>query len=255
MTRPLIGIAITALVFCTSACKSHYRISDIRYTRILIDNRLDATPDPDAADLLRPYKEKVDSVMSPVVGSVDHDMSSERPESELSNLLSDILVWAGKNYHEQPVLGIYNMGGIRASLSKGQVTYGDILDIAPFENKICFMTLTGEALTELLTQIAARGGEGISHGTEIMMNKDLKLISARLHGNEIDPKGSYRIATIDYLAQGNDGLQAFKKGTKVVAPKESSNNLRFIIMEYFKEKASKGETVSAKVEGRIRLVE
>ena len=32
---------------------------------------------------------------------------------------------------------MYNKGGIRADLTKGDVTYGDILDVAPFENKIC----------------------------------------------------------------------------------------------------------------------
>ncbi len=35
------------------------------------------------------------------------------------------------------------------------------------------------------------------------------------------------------------------------SPKEASNNTRYIIMDYFKEKAAKGEEVDAKVEGRI----
>ena len=73
-------------------------------------------------------------------------MHADRPESDLSNLLADILVWAAKDYGESPVLGIYNMGGIRADLTKGDVTYGDVLDVAPFENKICFTTLRSCAM-------------------------------------------------------------------------------------------------------------
>ena len=46
--------------------------------------------------------------MGPVVGSIAHDMTRHRPESELSNLLCDILVWGGKQFDEQPVFSVYN---------------------------------------------------------------------------------------------------------------------------------------------------
>jgi len=36
-----------------------------------------------------------------------------------------------------------------------------------------------------------------------------------------------------------------------VSPKEASNNTRFLIMNYFKDKQSRGEIVDSKVEGRI----
>ena len=58
-------------------------------------------------------------------------------------------------------------------------------------------------------------------------------------------------ATLDYLAEGNDQLTAFKKGTNVFAPKQRENNVRFIIMNYFREQAAQGMCVESKVEGRI----
>ncbi len=253
MKRGMLYGAFALTLWGTTACSSHYQLSGINHTQILIDERYDARADKEAAAFLSPYKAKVDSVMSPVIGRAAHDMAAQRPESDLSNLLSDILIWAGKHYGETPDVGVYNVGGIRATLVKGDVTYGDILDIAPFENKICFLTLSGEALLELFSQMGARGGEGISHGTELVFSSDWKLLSARINGKEIDPQGSYRIATLDYLAQGNDGLLAFNKGTHVVSPQNENNNLRFIIMDYFKEKAVQGIEVSAKVEGRIRV--
>lgn len=67
-------------------------------------------------------------------------MTRHRPESELSNLLSDILVWGGSQFDEKPVFSVYNMGGIRSNLAKGKITVGDVNDILPFENKICFLT-------------------------------------------------------------------------------------------------------------------
>ena len=234
-------------------CASHYQVASVSKQRIVVDSRYDNKPVAQGEAFLAPYKQKVDSIMGPVVGIVACDMAAERPESNLSNLLPDILMWAAKDYNEKPDFAVYNVGGIRAALSKGKVTYGDILDIAPFENKISFVSLTGENVLKLFSQIAARGGEGLSHGVELLLSKDLKLVSARLNGEEIDPARSYRITTIDYLAQGNDGLTAFKAGTDLNSPKEDKNNSRYIIVNYFREQQAKGLAVDSKVEGRVRI--
>ena len=245
-------VGLSAMLMGTG-CASHYELASVKRTRILVDSRYDAAPDAAAAKFMEPYKHRVDSVMGPVVGEVDHDMTAHRPESDLSNLLAGIMVWGAKDYHEKVDFGVYNMGGIRAALSKGKVTYGDVLDIAPFENKICFVTLTGAKVLELFSQMAHTGGEAVSHGVELVFTRDHKLKSARLNGKEIDPKASYRIATLDYLAQGNDKMEAFKSATNVVSPQESSNNTRFIIMNYFKEQTAQGKVVNAHKEGRIRV--
>ena len=145
------------------------------------------------------------------------------------------------------------MGGIRASLSKGNVTRGDILDIAPFENKICFLTLSGTDVMELFAQMAMVGGEGVSHSIRLEISKDGKLLSASINGKPVDPNASYRITTIDYLAQGNDHLEAFKKKTNFVSPQNEENNARFLIEEYFKDMHAEGKAVEAKVEGRQEI--
>jgi len=189
--------------------------------------------------------------MSPVVGENSKYIVARRPESELSNLLADIMVWAGKKYNEKPDFGIYNMGGIRSGLAKGKVTYGDILDVAPFENKICFITLTGEKTLELFRQVASLGGEALSYNVRLVITSDKKLVDVKLNGESIDPARSYRIATIDYLAQGNDHLYAFKSGTDLFAPQGEKDNSRYVIIEYFKEQMSKGIVVDPKVEGRV----
>lgn len=240
--------------FLLLSCRSHYQLSSIERTRIIVDSRYDKNPDEAATKFLAPYKKVNDSIMGPVMGRVARTMISKRPESELSNLLSDILVWASAQYGENPVLGIQNKGGIRADLIKGDVTYGDLLNVAPFENKIAFTTLSGETLMKLFRQIAKRGGEGVSKGCELVISKDGKLISARLHGKEIDPQADYRIVTIDYLLGGNDGLGALNEGRDVNSPQDVNSNTRFIFMNYFKEKSAKGEEVDARIEGRIKEI-
>ena len=46
-------------------------------------------------------------------------------------------------------------------------------------------------------------------------------------------------------------MSAFRKGTNIIAPQDKSNNSRFLIMNYFKDKHSRGEVIDSKVEGRI----
>lgn len=246
----LIMAALTIAMM--SACASHrWQITSVERSRILIDSTFDANDDETVNRFIAPYRQKVDSVMRPVVGHSARYMVGDRPESTLSNLLADILVWAAPAYGEAPVMGVYNIGGIRAALPKGTVTYGDVLEIAPFENKICFLTLTGKDLLTLFGNIAAAGGEGVSRGVELIITRDGRLTSARLHGKEIDPEADYRIATIDYLAEGNDKMTAFKSKKDFNSPQEASNDTRYIIADYFRYKEKEGATVDATVEGRI----
>ena len=241
-----------------SCAPKHYQLAGVERSRIIVDSRYDQNPDQAAVQFLAPYKRVNDSIMGPVVGQVAHNMHAKRPESDLSNLLADILIWSAKDYNEQPVFAVYNMGGIRADLTKGVVTYGDVLDVAPFENKICFTTLTGEKLMEVFRQIASHGGDGVSKGVELVVKMDDKgekgeLLSARLHGQEIDPQAEYRVATINYLLEGNDGIPSLRDGKDVVSPQEASNNTRFLIMNYFRDMQAKGIVVDSKVEGRIKV--
>ena len=248
--------AVPAMLMLASCAPKHYQLVSVERSRIIVDSRYDQQPDSQVAAFFAPYKHVNDSVMAPLMGRVAHNMHAQRPESDLSNLVSDIMIWAAKDYNESPVLGIYNMGGIRADLIKGDVTYEDILSIAPFENKICFTTLNGEQLMKLFRQIAYRGGEGVSKGTELVITSSEgggDLVSARLHGKEIDPAADYRVVTINYLLEGNDGLTALSEGKDVVAPQDASNNSRFLIMNYFRDKQAKGEIVDAQLEGRIKV--
>ena len=258
MNHRLLFSGFIAALLMSSCAPKHYQLTGVERTRIIVDSRYDQNPDQAAAKFLEPYKRVNDSIMGPVVGKVAHNMHPTRPESDLSNLMADILMWAAKDYNETPVLAVYNMGGIRADLTKGIVTYGDVLDVAPFENRICFTTLTGETLMKLFRQIAHRGGEGVSKGVELVIKMDEKgetgeLVSAKLNGQEIDPQAEYRVTTINYVLEGNDGMPAFLEGKNSVAPEDASNNTRFLLMNYFRDKYSRGEVVDAQVEGRIKV--
>ena len=79
--------------------------------------------------------------------------------------------------------------------------------------------------------------------------------SAKVKGKNIDDAATYRIATIDYVAQGNDKMTAFKSATDINQPEAEENNVRYIIMNYLREMAKQNIIVTAKKEGRIVVTE
>lgn len=245
-----------ALLVSSQSMAQKYHVTSVKGSRVLVDSRY--AQDPEAEKFLAPYKHIVDSVMSPLVGRSAKFMKSYGPESELSNLVADIMVWCGKKYNETPDLGIYNLGGIRAALPEGDVTFGDINDIAPFENKICFMTLTGAQLKILFQQMTQRGA-GVSRGVVAVYknnstdpkSRDLQLLSLSLNGEPIDDTRTYRLATIDYLIQGNDGFRELRNGKDLVVPTDVESNTRYLIADYFREKLAQNILVDSNIEGRV----
>ncbi len=244
---------LLAMLILVSGCRSHYQVTGIERTRIVVDSTYDAHPDAGAEAFMKPYKQVIDSIMGPVIGHSAKFMTAERPEGTLSNLLADIMVWGSALYGEHVDFGVYNMGGVRADLPKGNVTYGDVLDIAPFENKIAFISLSGNDVMQLFREMASVGGEGVSRAVRLVISSKLQLLSATIDGQPIDPARNYRIATIDYLLEGNDRMLAFKKGNNINSPQESKNNTRFIIMDYFREQTRQGKVINAEKEGRITV--
>lgn len=243
-------------VVLVASCTTHYKVSEITRTRVLIDQRYDSRMDASISNFMKPYQQRVDSEMTPVVGQAASPIEPYRPESPMSNLLPDILVWASPQYSEKVDFAVYNIGGMRAALAQGNITIGDVLDVAPFENSLCFVTLSGDKVEELLGQIAYRGGEGVSKEVRMVITKEHKLVSATISGQPVDPSRQYRIATLDYVSHGNDRLVAFKSSTdRHDISAEEGGLARDVLMRYIKEQTAKGLPIEGKIEGRITIKE
>ena len=238
------------------SCTTHYKVTEVTRTRMLIDQRYDGKVDEATANFMKPFQQSVDQEMSPVLGQAASPIEPFRPESPMSNLLPDILIWAAPQYGEKADFGVYNIGGMRAAFAQGDITIGDVFDVAPFENYLCFVTLTGDKVEELLGQIAYRGGEGVSKEVRLVITKENKLVSATINGLPVDPARQYRIATLDYVSHGNDRLVAFKNSTdRHDISKEEGGLARDVLMRYIKERTAKGLPIEGKIEGRITIKE
>lgn len=245
----IIMAAMTAL----TSCHTDYKVVAIEGGRFPITSEYDNPEDSVVKNILAPYKATVDSIMSPVIGHSSAVLTKHRPESKLSNLLADILRHAPKKYIGKSAdVAVMNMGGIRTTLPAGEITYGNIYEISPFQNTLCYMPMKGSVLIKLFENIAAVGGEGLS-GARLEISKDGKLLSARVGGKPVDSEKIYIVSTIDYIAEGNDKMYAFKDIAKdeKILPEEAK--LRDLFVNYVKEKEAAGEEVNAEVEGRILI--
>ena len=249
--KKFLSVSLTICMIAVNSFAQNYRVSSVERTRILVDSIFDSNTENATASFLVPYKKSVDSIMSPVVGWLECSADIAKPESRMTNLMADVVKWAGQLYGEKVDIGVYNIGGIRSSMAAGDVTFGDVLEVSPFENHICFLTMTGDVVLELFSQMAFTGGECVSKGVNLVFTKDGKLKSAMLNGKPVSPKKKYRIATIDFLAQGNDNMLAFKKKTDYVNYDDEVHNARVILAKYFSYMKEHGIKVKPEVEGRV----
>lgn len=224
-----------------------YKVRSFCWERVEVTSELDATPSAEAAAIVAPYKAKVDSIMAPPLGLSRVAMNAKRPESLLSNWAADVMVEGGTATGLEPAdMGLFNMGGLRNNMPEGIVRRGDIMLISPFENYVVVLEMKGSDLLELMQNIAAVKGEGVSSSVRMEISSDGKLLSCTIDGKEIDPHRIYTVATIDYLAEGNDKMTALKKAVK---RHEIGILARDIMMEY----VIKHRVIDSKIEGRITI--
>ncbi|MCR4765952.1 MAG: 5'-nucleotidase C-terminal domain-containing protein [Bacteroidaceae bacterium] len=248
---------VWGLMLCTSlflsGCRSHYVVSDVQSGRIAIDATLDAVESQEAVQLVAPYRAKIDSMMNSVLGESEISMDRKRPECLLGNLVADILRMSAAQLLGKPAdMGLVNVGGLRADLLKGNITVSTAFEVLPFENSLCVLTLTGQQMKELMQNIATRGGECIS-GATLVFNSKNEVVEATIQGKPIDDNATYTLGTINYLAEGNDGMHALPKAILKDCP--DGLTLRGLFMDYVKEQTRQGKKITSKMEGRISKID
>lgn len=221
---------------------------DVTAKLIPVNSRLDDRIDNEFAALITPYRQSVDSMRSMKIGVTPY--AYDRTSAEMLNLMSDFVKVRGAELCGKPVdLAIMNKGGIRNSLANGDITKGEIIDIAPFDNSIVVMDIKGSDLLENLEIMAAQGGNGVSGNVKVLYDpNNFTLNSATIDGKPIDANKNYRLATIDYLAAGNDYMTPLKRGVII---SRSPEVLYKILIDYIN--AGKLDTLLANPDSNNRM--
>ncbi|GAK58353.1 5'-Nucleotidase domain protein [Candidatus Vecturithrix granuli] len=219
--------------------KSYYMYADKGYAE-----------DPEVLEFIQPYLAQVDEILSQPVGEALVNLDGDRDaiwyrETNLANLVTDSMrVKTGAE------IAVQNVGGFRAGIAAGPITYRDILTVLPFGDRLVLLDMTGEQVMEVLSYAATvKPGAGTflhASGLTWTNNKGIPE-QVMVNGAPIDLERMYKVATSDFLARGGDRYTMFTDAPQY--------DLGFTLASGLREYIMKKGKVAPKVEGRLTIIE
>jgi 5'-nucleotidase len=217
--------------------------------------------DSRVASVIDPYLRRVASKRDERIGVTvtapfTRTYSSESP---LGNLIADMMRRAtGAD------VALMNSGGIRADLRAGDLTYGDVFAVSPFDNYPAMMFMKGSQLVDLL-RATTRGARGIMQVSGIRYTIDAardadkpaaqrdRLVSVTdENGQPLDPEKLYSVIMPDFVAGGGDGAGPV---TSKIPPDQVQIHytapLRDVLIQELKQAS---EPLTPKLDGRITVL-
>jgi 5'-nucleotidase len=209
-------------------------ISDLRYdrlnrnilssaTQVVTTYNANKAPETGIATRVQYYKDQIAPIVNQVKattwGTISR-MANPSGESAMGNLLTDAQRWKAGTQ-----IAFTNPGGIRADIIfpsyPHEVTYGDLLTVQPFDNKLVTLNLTGAQIYNLLEQQFAVNRilpvSGLKYTYNLGLPVGSRITSIALNdGTPILPDATiYSIACNEFIATGGDGFSVFLGATNV----------------------------------------
>lgn len=189
-------------------------------------------PDPLVQQTVAGYAGAIAKQMDEVVGRSAVYFANERKamgDAPIGNLVADVIREAtGAD------VALMNSGGIRSFLPQGEITRGAVFSMLPFENRLVRFKADGPLVQEVADFVVAKmGGSGsLQVGGLTFHAKGGKATRVMVGGKPLDLRRTYTVATIDYLANANDGATVF---TKVKAVEPTGQLVRDAFFAYLKK--------------------
>lgn len=201
--------------------------------------------------LVAPYKDLLESDMNEVLAYTPTDLirSRDMAETNIGNFMADLCYERGnlvfnKKTGKNIDFVLLNIGGIRANISKGNVTTKNAFKVMPFENSMVVTELSYEKIIELLDYLTKSGSpHPVSKHLNLIFEND-KLISVKLNNKDLEKDQTYFVLTSDYLQHGGDRMYFFKDPISLT---DLEYKIRTAIIDELKEI----DTIRAKVDGRV----
>lgn len=206
-------------------------------------------------------KEKVGTASAPLISEDYGNMYYVRwQETNLGDFITDAY-----RYALDSDIAFINGGGIRSSLSEGDITYEDLINVQPFGNELSKVKVTGQQILDALELGAmnlpdSSGGflhvSGLTYTVDatipspVILDENESFVSVEegkqrrvsnvMMGDEpLDSNKEYTVASIDYLLfEGGSGMTMFKD-SEIIAQGAMIDNRALI--EYLDHLGTIGE--------------
>lgn len=239
-----------SLLISVAAC-SHTKIavSNVNETHYIINkNEVDST----AYKTILPYKKNHDELMNKVIAKSEESFLKAEVESTIGNIFCDAVMYETKLLlaGDSSILdaAIFNKGGLRNSLPKGNITVGNIFELMPFDNQVVLLKLSGAQFKDMCNTIAEKGG--IPVGGIRLTIKDKLAENVTIKGKTLDTTKDYWVVTSDYLANGGDNYIFFKNAKE---RRLMNVLLRDMLINYCNHITAQSKTLKPYLDGRIQI--
>lgn len=184
-----------------------------------------------------------------VIGYSDHEIKEGRPESELSNLIVDLIMAevqevTGKQVH----WGMINYGGIRADLPSGNILMDDVESMLPFINYLVYVEHKGSQVRKILEDMAPRRFQALGGVKIVVENK--QIVSIEIGGEPLDDDKVYGMASISFLLNGGDGIRLAENALAIETLGAIVNEP---VIKHIKKETAAGRKIGYKKDGRITI--
>ncbi|OAB29758.1 5'-nucleotidase, C-terminal domain [Flavobacterium fryxellicola] len=219
-----------------SCSKQNYYVTKIEGKRIPITEKENQVPEIE--NFIKPYREHINKDLDSVLAYCPEtlDKSSGKWQTKIGNLMADVTLMRGNivfQAREKKKIDIclLNSGGIRSILPKGNVTARTAFEIMPFENSLVVIALKGAQIIEMVDFFIAEKKPHPLAGVTFTIDKNNNAKNIEVQGKPVQKETIYYVGTNDYLSNGGDNMNFFKKGVQKF---DLEYKLRTILIDYFK---------------------
>jgi 2',3'-cyclic-nucleotide 2'-phosphodiesterase (5'-nucleotidase family) len=208
--------------FLVASCgKQNYQVSKIEGKRITITDK--EKQDPQIENYIKPYRENINKDLDSVLAycPVTLDKSTGKWQTTIGNLMADVTLQRGNTVF---------MAREKKNIDLCILNHGGIRSILP--NSLVVIALKGEQILELVDYFIATKKPHPLSGITFTIGKDNVAKNILVQGKPVEKNTIYYVATNDYLSNGGDNMDFFKKGTQKF---DLDYKLRNILIDYFKE--------------------
>ena len=230
-------VLILTLSLVFTSCSKNYKVVKIEGKQINISDK--ASSNQDIENYIAPFRKNIEKDLDSILAfaPVTLDKSTGEWQTTIGDFLANLTLAKAnviffKREKKDIDLCLLNDGGIRAILPKGNVTTRTAFEIMPFENTAIVVALKGEQIEDIANYIVRVKKPHPIAGLTFTIDKDNKVKNIKVKNEVLQLDKTYYVVTSDYLSNGGDNMDFFKKGIQSF---DLNYKLRNILIDYLKD--------------------
>ncbi|WP_055443538.1 5'-nucleotidase C-terminal domain-containing protein [Lacinutrix himadriensis] len=242
---------LIVFALCIYSCKQeNLSLTKIEGKQININDSLEINQEIE--DFVKPYRDHVNKNLDSVISyAVDtYSKSDGDYNTAIGNLFADAVIEASSKVLQKRTghdvdMVLLNHGGIRAIISKGDITTRTAYEIMPFENSLVVAEMKGKTIQDSLIKYLSKAKR--AHpiaGLKLTLDKDFNAIKASINNQPIEADKTYYVATNDYLYHGGDRMTFFQTNDSLHV---LNYKVRNALLDYF----LKTDTINPVIDDRF----